>query len=675
MTGEPKALPEVERRSCTVLCSSRIDPAGEHEHDWPAPPRFSDPPEQQFCLTDARSLAREPRQRGGPGWLDAIPIPAALVTPTGEIAAVSPALTELVQTAHPMIGAAFADLLWPESRASALALIINPARRQQAEVTLTATGNRYAMQVGMPLGDNRSGMRVAVLVSLSAPDDDPQAEAPREQHSRGSIPAPATNPETPLRALCGLPLPALVTVDGKVAVVTQRAASLLGLPAESLEDLLLEDLVGSAAAQEILEQCQVESAQWQPQALAAHPVRIGGSIRACACCYIPFGRPGVGLLLLESWGGTGIDIPTEHTRQSSAGYLIAGVAHEINNPLAFIIPAMGELRSELERRRPNLQGHPIDAWIAQIEEVQEGVARIASVVQNLRAAREATPDAEPTLINQVIVNTLRLAAASVPQTISIRRDLGLVLPAQGNRQRLGQVLLNLVLNAAQALTGAGRETGNIFVRSWSDSRYTWLEVRDDGPGVLPEHREKIFEPFFTTRATGSGLGLAVCRAMIRELGGELSLENVATPGACFRVRLPVWRAGRDQEVGAANIVSSQPPKPTKRRVLLVDDDPPVRRALRRMLAAYHQVSEAGSLQEALALAEQAKFDVLVTDLVMSHGGGPALIERLKQTGSPLANHVVVISGMAPDATPTDYPRITKPCKAEELLLAIDRVAQ
>jgi nitrogen-specific signal transduction histidine kinase/CheY-like chemotaxis protein len=673
-----------------MRCSTWIDPEIEAEEIELNAPRFSEFPTAVVLpppglMSDARQFAREERPRAALGWFDALPVPAALVTSTGEIAAASPSLADLAQAPNTLIGTPFTSLLWPESRTLALAVIMNSSgdihgRKAPVEVTLTSTGRCYQLHVGAPLGHSHSGMRIAVLTQVDRIEEygtgEPAGHVQRPRVS-GSIPAPSLNPQGPLRALAGLPLPAFITVDGKVGVVTQRASLLLGLPAESLEDTPLDDLVGAGAARELLEQCHAESTKWQPQALPALPVRIGGSIRACACCHIPFGRPGVGLVLLECWGGSSLELPKENSRQSSASYLIAGVAHEINNPLTFIVPTLTELLGEFVARREQLRAHPVDAWTTQLEEALEGVSRIASVVQNLRAAREATPDAEPTLVNQVIVNTLRLAAASMPQNVAIRRDLGLVAPAHGNRQRLGQVVLNLVLNAAHALTDGARDGGTIFVRSWSDSRHTWLEVRDNGPGVPAELRDKIFEPFFTTRATGSGLGLAVCRAMIRELGGELTLEALEAPGACFRVRLPLWQASGERELVSTGIASSERSsvKPRKCRVLLVDDDPPVRRALRRMLSTRHQVSEAGSLQEALTLAERTEFDILVTDLVMSHGGGPELIEQLKLRGSPLANHVIVISGMAPDATPSEYPRLTKPCNADELLQTIERIAQ
>jgi signal transduction histidine kinase/CheY-like chemotaxis protein len=681
---------KVDRNSGTLRCERVRSDSDEPTHpQWQAfRERDATASNAQNSLVSSRVVTAsgatldEPqlsiRPRHALGWLEGIPLPAALVTPTGEIAAASPALLRTVDSRGKMIGFSLLSLLSSDCRETAAALIAHPSTSDfeasdAVRVTIENGATRFLLRVGLPLGSGRSAMRLVVLEPLNEDDSFPE---PRKSSSRGSIPVPKANTGSPLYALAGLPVTALIIADNRVAAVTQRAASLLGLPAKSFEGMPLEDLVGKSAVAELFPDGSIDTLKWQPQALPAVPIRIDGAIRACACCLLPFGRPGVGLLLIEGWGGTTVELSQEQSKHSSSSYLIAGVAHEINNPLSFVLPCLNELKSEMTSRRESARGLPLENWISQLDEILEGVSRIAGVVQNLRAAREATFEAEPTLVNQVIANTLRLATVSVPSTISVRRDLGFVVPARGNRQRLGQVLLNLVLNAAHAIEDECNAHGTIFVRSWSDTRYTWLEVRDDGPGVADEHRDRIFEPFFTTRAAGSGLGLAVCRAMIRELGGELTLEPVYSHGACFRIRLPIWLSNGNASPNAlSDITRNTSLTPKKRRVLLVDDDPPVRRALRRMLATHHQVEEAASIQEALEKSQAIEFDVLVTDLVMSHGGGPALIEHLKEQGSHLANHVVVISGMAPDSTPLSFPRITKPCTADELLGAIETVAE
>lgn len=624
----------------------------------------------------------KPRQLPA-GWLEAIPFPCALVTAEGEIAAASNSLLELTGASGKLVGASLHSLIWPDRHGEVSEALARPRRPGNDNddgivVRVLSTGDTFALHLGKVLGVGRAPLRLVMLRPVPSEglqvERKTSSEAPRK-HGAGSIPAPPLDPQSPLHALSGLPLTAVIIADRRVAAVTQRASVLLGVPAESIEGCRLAEFLGDSAVYDLFPEANVEVPKWTPQALPALPIRVDGAIRACACCLIPFGRPGVGLLLLEGWGGSAIEFPNEQARQSSAGYLIAGVAHEINNPLTFLIPTLGDLRIELANRREQLRAQPVDNWLSHLDESLEGISRIAGVVQNLRAAREVAADAEPTLVNQVIANTLRLAAASVPPHISIRRDLGLVMPARGNRQRLGQVIFNLIVNAVHAIDDSKQAAGNILVRTWSDARFTWLEVRDDGPGVCDEHRPHIFEPFFTTRTSGSGLGLAVCRAMVREFGGDLTLQSTPAPGACFLIRLPCWSV--DPELTAQKgpeQVSSKASVAKRRKILLVDDDPPVRRALRRMLGKHHHVDEAGTLQEALEKIERNEYDVLVTDLVMSHGGGPALIEHLKANNSALADHVVVISGMAPDATPLPYPRITKPCTEAELVCAVETVS-
>ncbi|HET9959971.1 MAG TPA: PAS domain-containing protein, partial [Polyangiaceae bacterium] len=241
-------------------------------------------------------------------WLDYFPLPAALLTRAGQIAAVNPELTRLVGEAA-VSGRPFSDLLWPESR--------EPALRHIAEcgtsvdrvpiVTVTATGTRFALHVGMPLGQAASGMRVAALCSVEHALSSPR---------RSSIPAPPAFAEDPLRALSGLPLTALILADGRVTGITQRAAALLGIPESDFHPVPLEDLLGTIAAAELFANCTGADSNWHPRALPAYPVRVEGSVRATASCLLPFGRPEVGLLLLEGWRPS---LEGSSSRASSAG--------------------------------------------------------------------------------------------------------------------------------------------------------------------------------------------------------------------------------------------------------------------------------------------------------------------------------------------------------------------
>ncbi len=621
-----------------------------------------------------------PELRSTGAWLDGMPLPAALVTATGEISGVSQAFAELDPTLRNLVGRSLPDLMIPEDQERVAGLIAFPLGRSGSApselATLARTGETFAIGVGNPLGGGHRALRIVTLVPQALRENQPTLPPPSLSPQSGwrpsSVPpaAPGAAPTDPLRALEGLPLPALVVCDNRIVTITARAASLLGVPVSKLEQQEVAALLGSGAEAQLGPAQHRRRSVWKPKALAAIPVRVDGSVRAAACCFIPFGRAGVGLLLLEPWGEAGAATQGDTAKHSSSGYLLAGIAHEINNPLAFVIPTLAELHAELSRQRNRLRAFAVDDWLEQVEEIRQGVDRIAGVVRNLRGAQERATTLEPTDVNHVVAETLRLATPSLALGIQLHRDLGMVGPASAHRQQLGQILLNLVINAAHAIADSEQGGGNIFVRTWQCQDSVWLEVQDDGPGVPEQYRQRVFEPFFTTRQNGSGLGLAVCRALAREHGGDLVLLPPGESGAVFRLQLPRWKAVSQNCTGADEPEPCGTRDTPSLRVLLVDDERAVRRALGRQLRRRHRVVEASSVEEALEKAAQQEFDVLVTDLVMSHGGGAALIERLRARGSPLADRVVVVSGMAPDSVRLPCLRVTKPCTETELFAAV-----
>jgi len=237
-----------------------------------------------------------------------------------------------------------------------------------------------------------------------------------------------------------------------------------------------------------------------------------------------------------------------HERQKleSVGVLAAGVAHEINNPLAFVRANLVHLSTLAERvdKLVDLDPAGPDADLSElgsvVEESLEGVVRIARIVNDmLRFSRVPEEAAEAVDPNDVIRAALRLAAFDRNSAVVVEQRLAEGLPSvRGSANRLVQVLLNLLLNANQAL--AGRPDARVVVESARDGRSVVAQVRDNGPGVPEEHRHRVFDPFFTTRAPGqgTGLGLSIAFDIIREHGGALELGEAPEGGACFTIRLP-----------------------------------------------------------------------------------------------------------------------------------------
>jgi signal transduction histidine kinase len=236
----------------------------------------------------------------------------------------------------------------------------------------------------------------------------------------------------------------------------------------------------------------------------------------------------------------------ERQKLESVGILAAGVAHEINNPLAFVRANLVHLRTLAERAEKLVDLEPAGADAdllelgAVVEESLEGVVRIARIVNDMlrfsRAPEEAT---EPVDVNDVIRAALRLAAFDRSNVVVVEQRLADGLPAvRGSPNRLVQVLLNLLLNANQAL--AGRTDARVVAESAREGRSVVVQVRDNGPGVPEEHRHRVFDPFFTTRppGEGTGLGLSIAFDIVREHAGELEIGAAPEGGACFTIRLP-----------------------------------------------------------------------------------------------------------------------------------------
>jgi len=236
----------------------------------------------------------------------------------------------------------------------------------------------------------------------------------------------------------------------------------------------------------------------------------------------------------------------QRQRLESVGVLAAGVAHEVNNPLAYVRANLAHLE-QLAALAPKLQNGPQPAASELLEmgdvvaESVEGLDRIARIVEDLlHFARPPLERRSPVSLSRVAEEALRLAALHQGSPVRVEAVLAPALPAvEASEDRLVQVALNLLLNARQAL--GAREGGWIRVETGAEAGRVTLRVRDNGPGVPAELRERIFDPFFTTRppGEGTGLGLAIAFDIVREHDGSLELEPQAGGGACFALRLPL----------------------------------------------------------------------------------------------------------------------------------------
>lgn len=224
-------------------------------------------------------------------------------------------------------------------------------------------------------------------------------------------------------------------------------------------------------------------------------------------------------------------------RLESLGQLSAGVAHEINNPLSYLIGNLEYLSDELPEA---LWAEQPEARAA-FEQACEGAHRVREVVADLLSfARTSADELHSVDVHRVLESTLRLVGGQLKRRAQLRREIAPVPSVRAQHARLGQVFLNLIMNAIQALPED--KSGNwIRIRTIVGDEYVVVEIADNGPGIAPEVRSRIFEPFFTTKPSGvgTGLGLSICHGIIKRFGGHIALDTEMGRGTAFSVHLRI----------------------------------------------------------------------------------------------------------------------------------------
>jgi len=325
---------------------------------------------------------------------------------------------------------------------------------------------------------------------------------------------------------------------------------------------------------------------------------------------------------------------------AALGQFAAGVAHEVNNPAAVVAANLRYLADGVGAGSP-----PPDAAEALAESLSS-MERIARIVRQLldagRLAARPVP-VEPTPLADVVRDAMTIARARHGERIRVETELPAHLHALADEAMLVQVLVNLLVNAAQAIP-EGRSDGRVRILGERGRGRARLVVQDNGTGMPPEILRRVFEPFFSTKPSGAGtgLGLAVSRGLIASLGGELRIESEEGVGT----RAVVELAEAPVPISRARAREARPVSAASRRVLVVDDEPAMRSALRRLLSAHYAVSVAAGVEEGLAALARETFDLVLCDVVMPDGGGARLHQELSRRAPAQAGRLVFITGGA-----------------------------
>ncbi len=370
-------------------------------------------------------------------------------------------------------------------------------------------------------------------------------------------------------------------------------------------------------------------------------------------------------------------------RLASMGTLAAGVAHEINNPLSYVLTNLS-LVSETLAELLGRANAASPAEKAQVEgllhDAYEGASRVRDVVRDLRSLSRRDVDESLSVdVRQVLESCVRIAANEIRHSAKLVLDLGEVPAVYGNPTRLGQVFLNLILNATQALSDGNATRNELRIRTFTSQRgEVVIEVSDTGPGIPPEVIAHVFDPFFTTKpiGAGTGLGLSICHGIVTSMKGTIAVDSVAGAGSTFRVTFPVRAAA-----SASQPDSREAPTPTRRgRVLVIDDERPLVTSLTFVIDPHHDVVGVTRAREALDLIARGEtFDVILCDVMMPDISGMQFFEQLSKAAPALQDRVVFLTGGAFTQAAREFlqrvpnPRMEKPFKAAALLEMIAKV--
>jgi PAS domain S-box-containing protein len=338
-------------------------------------------------------------------------------------------------------------------------------------------------------------------------------------------------------------------------------------------------------------------------------------------------------------------------RLASVGTLAAGVAHEINNPLAYVVANLDFVSERLAQ--PQLPGAPeLDREVlAQaLKEAAEGAQRMRSIVRDLRSlSRPEGGEIQVVAVNEVIEGVVKMARVEIRHRARLVLDLQDVSPVEASEGRLHQLFLNLVMNAVQAIREGAADKNQIRISSRVERSGIAVEVSDTGQGIAAANLDRIFDPFFTTKsAIGMGLGLSVCQGIVAGLGGQISVSSEQGKGTTFRVWLP---AAPESQASAESASSQGLPAPLPKaarrraRVLVIDDDIRITSVLSRVLGDAHDVVAVNNAGDALLrLAAGERYDAIFCDLMMPEMTGMDLFEELRGYGLGLERDLVFITG-------------------------------
>ena len=469
---------------------------------------------------------------------------------------------------------------------------------------------------------------------------------------------------------------ALVVLDDGLRVVTsnQSFRTLFDIPGELARGAVLSEALGHDSLEKLILQ-PVASGRHVREIEYGHASGRGDERQFLVSVsqIAPEGSTPLVLVTLDEiteWKRRQFQV-MEASRLVSIGEMVAGAAHEINNPLAAVMGfSQLILRRDLE---PSVQ--------ADVERILAEATRAARIVANLQSFAHANePSKERVDLVNVVQRVLDLKSYelridNIDVITEFEMDSAFVM---GDQQQIEQVVLNIAVNAGFFMkeeNGGGTLTISLRRRG----RMFRLEFTDDGPGIQAEYLLKVFDPFFTTKDVGSGtgLGLSICYGIVSDHGGTITVSSAPGEGATFAIELEA-----DEAPTAVDLATTEPVPTRGQKVLVVDDEPLVAELISRTLSDLGlQVLTAADGNEVIDRVDIQDFDIIILDFKMPELGGAQLFERIEAMAENVAPRVLFITGdihsgqVSEIVRRTGNPVLRKPFVLEDLIAAVVGVAE
>jgi PAS domain S-box-containing protein len=454
----------------------------------------------------------------------------------------------------------------------------------------------------------------------------------------------------------------LVHRDGHVAYINPASVRALGLGSA-------DERIGTPVARAFHDEDRgvVEARVMAPAANSTHEtfglrwLGKGGTYRTTEAAAAPIDLDGSAAVVIVARDVTE-RVEFQHQllqreRMAALGTLSAGVAHEINNPLTYLLVNLEHVLRRLraasasddpiaELSMVGVGGGGLAGLALSLQQAVEGANRVRQIVRDLLTFSQGNVEQRGMSdVRGIVESATQMAWHEIRHRARLVKSLAEVPPVDANEARLGQVFLNLLVNAAQAIPEGHADKHEIRVATRTDDHgNVVIEVSDTGMGILPENIPRIFDPFFTTKGeTGTGLGLSISHGAVRSLGGDIKVTSTLGQGTTFQVILPPAKSWR----GAVPVSSHDVRALTRKRVLVVDDERLVGEAIARALAEENDVEVVTEARQALArIAKGDPFDLILCDLMMPVMTGMDLYAEIVRVAPKLVGRLVFMTGGA-----------------------------